>query len=167
MIIESLLNSDYVVDEGSHNNGGNIPKNDGNMNDNNNEVENNEHSKRSHNYDGNIPNNDGNMNNNNNDKNATVVITHVNSFQLPKDDNIARKRKFTSTTKPYQNKIISNEASKRDMQSLKKKTYYQFHKKVKRNQIYSSPIRFNYVSQEIFCDACGTLVRWTNIVNHC
>ena len=103
------------------------------MNDNNNEVENNEHGKRSHNY-------DGNMNNNNNGKNATVVLTHVNSFQLSKDANIARKRKFTSTTKTYQNKIISNEASKRNMQSLKKKNYYQFHKKVKRNQIYSSPI---------------------------
>ena len=91
------------------------------MNDNNNEVENNEHGKRSHNYDGNIPNNDGNMNNNNNGKNATVVLTHVNSFQLSKDANIARKKKFTSTTKTYQKKIISNEASKRNMQSLKKK----------------------------------------------
>ena len=36
-----------------------------------------------------------------------------------------------------------------------------------KNQIYSSPIRFNYVSQEIFCDVCGTSVSCFNIVNHC
>ena len=35
------------------------------------------------------------------------------------------------------------------------------------NQIYSSSIRFDHVSQEIFCDACGTSVSWYNIDDHC
>ena len=42
------------------------------------------------------------------------------------------------------------------MQSLKQETYYQFNKKMKRNILYSSPIRFNYISQEVLCDTYGT-----------
>ena len=53
------------------------------------------------------------------------------------------------------------------MSSSKKKTSHQFNKKMIRNQIYSSPIRFDHVSQEIFCDACGISVSWSNIIEHC
>ena len=53
------------------------------------------------------------------------------------------------------------------MSSSKKKTSHQFNKKMIRNQIYSSPIRFDHVSQEIFCDACGISVSWSNIIEIC
>ena len=161
------MNSDYVVDEGSHNNGGNIPKNNENMNDNNNETKNNEHNERRSNNDEDSPYNDENMNNNSNDQNVTAMTTHVNGLQLPKDAIITRRRKINSMTKPYQNKRVSNGISKRNMLSLKKKTNYQFNKNMNSNQIHSSPIRFNYVSQAILCDACGTSVSWINIVDRC
>ena len=112
---------DYIADEVSNNNDGNITRNDGNINDNNNETESYDHNERKSNNNGNIPANDENTSNNNNDQNCTIITTHINGLQLPKDASITRKRKISSMTKPYQNKRISNGTSKRDMSSLKKK----------------------------------------------
>ena len=132
-----------------------------------NETENNDHGERTSNSDGHIPINDENTSNNINDQNSTITTTHIDCLQLPKDANIVRKRKISSMSKPYQNKRISNGTFKRDMSSSKKKTSHQLNKKMIRNQIYSSPIRFDHVSQEIFCDACGISVSWSNIIDHC
>ena len=164
-ITELLLNSDYIADEVSNNNDGINTRNDRNMNDNNNDTDNNGHSERTSSSDEHIPVNDENTSNNNNDQNSTITTTHIDGLQLPKDANIVRKRKISSMSKPYQNKRISNGTSKRDMSSSKKKTSHQFNKKMISNQIYLSPIRFDHVSQEIFCDACGTSVSWSNIVD--
>ena len=118
--------------------------------------------KRMSNNDRNIPNNDENMNNNNNDQNVIAMTTHMDGIQLPKDAIITRKRKISSMSKP---KNIKRNI-KKGYVKFKEKTYYQFNKKMNSNEIYSSPIRFNYVSQEIFYDACGISVSWTNIVDH-
>ena len=158
VITELLLNYDYIADEVSNNNDGIDTRNDRNMNDNNNKTENNDHSERTSNSDGHIPVNDENTSNNNDDQNYTITTTHIDGLQLPKDANIVKKRKISSMPQPFLNKRITNGTSKRDISSSKKKTSHQFNKRMICNQIYSSPIRFDHVSQGIFCDACGISV---------